>query len=54
MRAGRRLVFVAGTMRELGDASDREHHLIAEAIVGLKPDLLAVVGEFDPRHRALG
>jgi len=48
MRAGRRLVFVAGTMRELGDASDREHHLIAEAIVGLKPDLLAVVGEFIP------
>ena len=46
MRAGRRLVFVAGTMRELGDASDREHHLIAEAMVGLKPDLLAVVGEF--------
>ena len=46
MRPGRKLVFVAGTMRELGDASDREHHLIAEAIVGLKPDLLAVVGEF--------
>lgn len=48
MREGRRLVFVAGTMRELGDASDREHHLIAEAIVGLKPDLLAAVGEFVP------
>jgi UDP-N-acetylmuramoyl-tripeptide--D-alanyl-D-alanine ligase len=48
MREGRRLVFVAGTMRELGDASDREHFLIAEAIVGLKPDLLAVVGEFVP------
>jgi UDP-N-acetylmuramoyl-tripeptide--D-alanyl-D-alanine ligase len=46
MRAGRRLVFVAGTMRELGEASDREHHLIAEAIVGLNPDLVAVVGEF--------
>ena len=46
MRSGRRLVFVAGTMRELGEESDREHHLIAEAIVGLKPDLLAVVGEF--------
>jgi UDP-N-acetylmuramoyl-tripeptide--D-alanyl-D-alanine ligase len=46
MRGKRRLVFVAGTMRELGQVSDREHHLIAEAIVGLKPDLLAVVGDF--------
>jgi UDP-N-acetylmuramoyl-tripeptide--D-alanyl-D-alanine ligase len=46
LRGKRRLVFVAGTMRELGEESDREHHLIAEAIVGLKPDLLAVVGEF--------
>ena len=46
MRGDRRLVFVAGTMRELGEASDREHHLIAEALVALKPDLLAVVGEF--------
>ena len=48
MREGRRLVFVAGTMRELGPGAAREHHLVAEALVGLEPDLLAVVGDFVP------
>lgn len=48
MREGRRLVFVAGTMRELGPESGREHHLVAEALVALAPDLLAAVGDFVP------
>ncbi|HET8622539.1 MAG TPA: UDP-N-acetylmuramoyl-tripeptide--D-alanyl-D-alanine ligase [Gemmatimonadales bacterium] len=42
----RRLVFVAGTMRELGTDSARLHARIAEALVHLKPDVLAAVGEF--------
>lgn len=55
MRQGRRLVFVAGTMRELGTESTRLHAQVAEQLVLLKPDLLAAVGEFVPaleRHRA--
>ena len=48
MREGRRLVFVAGTMRELGPDSDRLHREIAELLVGLDPDLLAAVGDFVP------
>lgn len=48
MREGRRLVFVAGTMRELGQDSAREHQLVAEQLVALKPDLLAAVGDFVP------
>ena len=58
MRHDRRLVFVAGTMRELGDASARLHAEIAEQLVLLKPDLLAAVGEFvpvlEPRRGELG
>ncbi|HEU4827917.1 MAG TPA: UDP-N-acetylmuramoyl-tripeptide--D-alanyl-D-alanine ligase [Gemmatimonadales bacterium] len=46
MRHGRRLVFVAGTMRELGPESDRLHAEVAEQLVLLKPDLLAAVGDF--------
>ncbi|MGE5926271.1 MAG: UDP-N-acetylmuramoyl-tripeptide--D-alanyl-D-alanine ligase [Gemmatimonadota bacterium] len=46
MRHGRRLVFVAGTMRELGPESARLHAEVAEQLVLLKPDLLAAVGEF--------
>ncbi|HZN96831.1 MAG TPA: hypothetical protein VFB61_03805, partial [Gemmatimonadales bacterium] len=58
----RRLVFVAGTMRELGQDSVRLHQEIAEALVDLHPELLAAVGEFVPalepyagalRHRLL-
>jgi UDP-N-acetylmuramoyl-tripeptide--D-alanyl-D-alanine ligase len=55
MRAGRRLAFVAGTMKELGPDSPRYHREIAEALVALRPDLLAAVGEFVPAlepHRA--
>jgi len=48
MRAGRRLVFVAGTMRELGADSARLHAAVAEELVALEPDLLAVTGEFVP------
>ena len=55
MRTGRRLVFVAGTMRELGPESERYHREVAEALVALDPELLAAVGEFVPAleaHRA--
>ncbi len=48
MRAGRKLVFVAGTMRELGTESARHHAAVAAALVGLEPDLLAAVGDFVP------
>jgi UDP-N-acetylmuramoyl-tripeptide--D-alanyl-D-alanine ligase len=48
MRGSRRLVFVAGTMRELGDAAPALHQEIAEALVDLHPELLAAVGEFVP------
>jgi UDP-N-acetylmuramoyl-tripeptide--D-alanyl-D-alanine ligase len=46
LRGGRRLVFVAGTMRELGPASAVLHAEIARELVALAPDLLAGVGEF--------
>lgn len=48
IRGNRRLVFVAGTMRELGSSSAALHQEIAEALVDLHPELLAVVGEFVP------
>lgn len=48
LRGGRRLVFVAGTMRELGADSHRLHAEVASALMELKPDLLAVVGDFVP------
>ena len=58
LRGKRRLIFVAGTMRELGDDSTALHQEVADALVALNPDLLAAVGEFVPaleRHaRALG
>ena len=46
LRTDRRLVFVAGTMRELGADSEALHAEVASALVRLQPDLLAVVGEF--------
>jgi UDP-N-acetylmuramoyl-tripeptide--D-alanyl-D-alanine ligase len=46
LRGDRRLVFVAGTMRELGADSELLHAEIASALVRLQPDLLAVVGDF--------
>jgi UDP-N-acetylmuramoyl-tripeptide--D-alanyl-D-alanine ligase len=48
MRGSRPLVFVAGTMRELGPESARFHAEVAEALVALRPELLAAVGEFVP------
>jgi UDP-N-acetylmuramoyl-tripeptide--D-alanyl-D-alanine ligase len=48
MRGDRRLVFVAGTMRELGADSAGLHREIAEALVDLHPELLAAVGDFVP------
>jgi UDP-N-acetylmuramoyl-tripeptide--D-alanyl-D-alanine ligase len=58
MRGGRRLVFVAGTMRELGPEAPRLHAEIAADLVRLEPDLLAAVGDFvpalEPHAPALG
>jgi UDP-N-acetylmuramoyl-tripeptide--D-alanyl-D-alanine ligase len=48
LRGNRRLVFVAGTMRELGDDGPALHQEIAEALVDLHPELLAAVGDFVP------
>ncbi len=48
LRQGRRLVFIAGTMRELGADSSALHAQIAAALVELEPDLLAAVGDFVP------
>jgi UDP-N-acetylmuramoyl-tripeptide--D-alanyl-D-alanine ligase len=48
LRGSRRLVFVAGTMRELGSESAALHQEIAEALVDLHPELLAAVGDFVP------
>jgi UDP-N-acetylmuramoyl-tripeptide--D-alanyl-D-alanine ligase len=48
LRNGRRLVFIAGTMRELGEDAPALHAEIAAALVQLAPDLLAAVGEFVP------
>ncbi len=58
LRGKRRLVFVAGTMRELGESSAAHHSEIAALLVGLRPDLLAAVGDFvpalEPYRAALG
>lgn len=48
LRGHRRLVFVAGTMRELGAEAEALHREVAEALVDLRPDLLAAVGDFVP------
>jgi UDP-N-acetylmuramoyl-tripeptide--D-alanyl-D-alanine ligase len=48
LRGNRRLVFVAGTMRELGSDSAALHQEIAEELVDLHPELLAAVGDFVP------
>jgi UDP-N-acetylmuramoyl-tripeptide--D-alanyl-D-alanine ligase len=48
LRGKRRLVFVAGTMRELGEDSIALHLEVGDALVKLNPDLLAVVGDFVP------
>jgi UDP-N-acetylmuramoyl-tripeptide--D-alanyl-D-alanine ligase len=48
LRGSRRLVMVAGTMRELGADSERLHAEVARELVELEPDLLAAVGDFVP------
>jgi len=48
LRGARRLVLVAGTMRELGADTERLHAEVARELVELEPDLLAAVGEFVP------
>lgn len=48
MRGGRRLVFVVGTMRELGAGAAGLHAEVARELVDLGPDLLAAVGDFVP------
>ena len=55
LRAGRRLVFVAGSMRELGDHAPALHARVAEQLAALQPEVLALVGDFVPAfapHRA--
>jgi UDP-N-acetylmuramoyl-tripeptide--D-alanyl-D-alanine ligase len=58
LRQGRPLVFVAGTMRELGAESAALHQRVARELVGLEPDLLAAVGDFvgalEPYRARLG
>ncbi|HEX6105352.1 MAG TPA: UDP-N-acetylmuramoyl-tripeptide--D-alanyl-D-alanine ligase [Gemmatimonadales bacterium] len=54
LRVGRRLVFVAGTMRELGPDSRALHAEIARELVALGPDLLAAVGDFVPALERYG
>jgi UDP-N-acetylmuramoyl-tripeptide--D-alanyl-D-alanine ligase len=48
LRQSRPLVFVAGTMRELGSESEALHRRVAYSLVDLGPDLLAAVGDFVP------
>jgi UDP-N-acetylmuramoyl-tripeptide--D-alanyl-D-alanine ligase len=48
LRGNRRLIFVAGTMRELGEDAPPLHAEVAQALVELRPDLLAAVGDFVP------
>jgi UDP-N-acetylmuramoyl-tripeptide--D-alanyl-D-alanine ligase len=48
LRNGRRLVFIAGTMRELGAESSMLHAKIARALVELSPEVLGAVGDFVP------
>ncbi len=48
LRGDRRLVFVAGTMKELGAASATLHRQVAARLAQLAPDVLALVGDFVP------
>jgi UDP-N-acetylmuramoyl-tripeptide--D-alanyl-D-alanine ligase len=46
LRGKRRLVFVAGTMRELGETSAAYHVEVATLLLALHPELLCAVGDF--------
>jgi UDP-N-acetylmuramoyl-tripeptide--D-alanyl-D-alanine ligase len=48
LRVGRRLVFVAGSMRELGEHAEVLHREVAGWLAALEPELLALVGDFVP------
>jgi UDP-N-acetylmuramoyl-tripeptide--D-alanyl-D-alanine ligase len=48
MRHGKTLVFVAGTMRELGEHAPALHAEVAAQLADLRPEVLALVGEFVP------
>ena len=48
LRPGRRLVFVAGSMRELGAHAPALHREVAGWLAELAPDVLALVGDFVP------
>ncbi len=48
LRAGRRLIFVAGSMRELGPTAPARHTEVAAQLAELAPDVLALVGDFVP------
>jgi UDP-N-acetylmuramoyl-tripeptide--D-alanyl-D-alanine ligase len=48
LRRDRRLVFVAGTMRELGDLEARLHAEVAADLIALDADLVVGVGAFGP------
>ncbi len=52
LRTGRRLVFVAGGMRELGPDADRLHAEVAAHLLALAPELLGAVGEFADLFRS--
>jgi UDP-N-acetylmuramoyl-tripeptide--D-alanyl-D-alanine ligase len=53
VRGDRRTVVVAGTMRELGQASRELHRGVAEQIVAARPDVVAAIGEFVPAFEGL-
>lgn len=52
LRQGHRLVWVVGTMRELGASATEYHDAIAAELVCSKPDLIAAVGAFVPALEA--
>jgi UDP-N-acetylmuramoyl-tripeptide--D-alanyl-D-alanine ligase len=54
MSRGRPLVFVLGSMLELGSESDRWHRDVASRAVELEPSLVAAVGAFVPAFEAVG
>jgi UDP-N-acetylmuramoyl-tripeptide--D-alanyl-D-alanine ligase len=54
LRQGHRLVWVVGTMRELGDSTSEYHAAVAADLVASKPDLIAAVGDFVPALEAHG
>ncbi len=54
LRQGHRLVWVVGTMRELGSSATEYHAEVAAGLVASQPDLIAAVGEFVPALEAHG